>query len=124
MTSSRRPWQLAVARQVPRNKATAGISAGSPISMATTGRRCAWRTPTDSRAQPMDGPRGRHDGMRTMSGPTTGQVTSADGTSIVFDRYGAGPVIILVHGAFTGRAHPILSDVTAAWHRGSPWWST
>src|SRR5262245_14934756 len=120
MTSSRRPWQLAVARQVPRNRATAGISAGSPISMATTGRRCAWRRPTDSRDQPMEGPRGRHDKMRTMSGPTTGQMNSADGTSIAFDRYGEGPVIILARGAFTGRAHTILSDVAAAL---APWFT-
>ena len=55
-----------------------------------------------------------------MSGPTTGQVTSADGTSIVFDRSGVGPVIILVHGAFTGRAHPILSNVAAAL---APWFT-
>lgn len=49
-----------------------------------------------------------------MSGTATGPVTSADGTSIVFDRSGAGPAVVLVHGAFTGRAHPILSDVAAA----------
>ena len=55
-----------------------------------------------------------------MSGPTTGQVTSADGTSIVFDRSGAGPVITLVHGAFTGRTHPILSDLAAAL---APWFT-
>jgi pimeloyl-ACP methyl ester carboxylesterase len=58
--------------------------------------------------------------MRAMSGPATGRVTSADGTSIVFDRSGAGPVIILVHGAFTGRAHPILSDVAAVL---TPWFT-
>jgi len=58
--------------------------------------------------------------MRAMSGTATGRVTSADGTSIVFDRSGAGPVIILVHGAFTGRAHPILSDVAAAL---APWFT-
>ena len=55
-----------------------------------------------------------------MSGLSTGQVTSADGTSIVFDRSGAGPPIILVHGAFTGRAHPLLSDVAAAL---APWFT-
>ena len=43
----------------------------------------------------------------------TGRVISADGTSIVFDRSGAGPAVVLVHGAFTGRAHPILSEVAA-----------
>ncbi len=55
-----------------------------------------------------------------MSGASTGQVTSADGTSIVFDRYGAGPAIILVHGAFTGRAHALMSDVAAAL---APWFT-
>ena len=53
-----------------------------------------------------------------MSGASTGQVTSADGTSIVFDRSGAGPLIILVHGAFTGRAHPLLSEVAAVTNAG------
>ena len=48
-----------------------------------------------------------------MSGTETKWVTSADGTSIGFDRSGAGPAVILVHGAFTGRAHPILSEVAA-----------
>jgi alpha-beta hydrolase superfamily lysophospholipase len=52
--------------------------------------------------------------MRAMSRTATGRLTSADGTSIVFDRSGAGPAVVLVHGAFTGRAHPILSDVAAA----------
>jgi alpha/beta hydrolase family protein len=46
-----------------------------------------------------------------MSGTETGRVTSADGTSIAFDRSGTGPAVILVHGAFTGRGHPVLSDV-------------
>lgn len=55
-----------------------------------------------------------------MSGPATGRVTSADGTSIVFDRSGAGPAIILVHGAFTGRAHRLLADVAAAL---APWFT-
>src|SRR5262249_4895468 len=57
-------------------------------------------------------------GCEPMSGATMGQVTSADGTSIVFDRSGAGPVITLVHGACTGRTHPILSDLAAAL---APW---
>ena len=48
-----------------------------------------------------------------MSGTETGRVTSADGTSVVFDRSGKGPAVILVHGAFTGRAHPTLSEVAA-----------
>jgi len=55
-----------------------------------------------------------------MSGTVTGRVNSADGTTIVFDRSGAGPAVILVHGAFTGRAHPILSDVAAAL---APWFT-
>jgi hypothetical protein len=55
-----------------------------------------------------------------MSETATGRVTSPDGTSIVFDRSGAGPVIIMVHGAFTGRAHPILSGVAAAL---APWFT-
>jgi pimeloyl-ACP methyl ester carboxylesterase len=55
-----------------------------------------------------------------MSGTVTGQVTSADGTCIVFDSSGTGPVIILVHGAFTGREHPVLADVAAAL---APWFT-
>jgi pimeloyl-ACP methyl ester carboxylesterase len=75
----------------------------------------------------------------------TGRVTSADGTTIVFDSSGGGSsgggssgggspgggspgggssgggaVIILVHGAFTGRAHPTLSAVAAAL---APWFT-
>jgi alpha-beta hydrolase superfamily lysophospholipase len=49
-----------------------------------------------------------------MSEPVTGQVTSADGTTIRFDRSGGGPAVILVHGAFTDRTHPTLSAVAAA----------
>jgi alpha-beta hydrolase superfamily lysophospholipase len=59
-------------------------------------------------------------GRGRLSGVPTGQVTSADGTSIVFNRSGRGPMIILVHGAFTGRAHPLLSDVAAAL---APWFT-
>jgi pimeloyl-ACP methyl ester carboxylesterase len=58
--------------------------------------------------------------MRAMSGMATGRVSSADGTTIAFDRSGTGPAIILVHGAFTGRAHSILSDVAAAL---APWFT-
>lgn len=54
-----------------------------------------------------------------MSGTETGRVTSADGTSIVFDRSGTGPAVVLVHGAFTGRTHPILSEVAAILHGGA-----
>jgi pimeloyl-ACP methyl ester carboxylesterase len=58
--------------------------------------------------------------MHAMSGIATGRVMSADGTVIVFDRSGAGPVVILVHGAFTVRTHPILADVAAAL---TPWFT-
>ena len=51
---------------------------------------------------------------------TTGQVASADGTPIVFDRSGTGPVVILVHGAFTDRTHPTLAKVAAAL---APWFT-
>ena len=55
-----------------------------------------------------------------MSGTETGRVTSADGTSIVFDRSGTGPAVVLVHGAFTGRAHPSCLKWRRFWHGGSP----
>jgi alpha-beta hydrolase superfamily lysophospholipase len=55
-----------------------------------------------------------------MTRTTAGQVTSADGTTISFDASGAGPGIILVHGAFTGRAHPTLASVAAAL---APWFT-
>lgn len=59
--------------------------------------------------------------MTSASGRiTTGTVTSADGTRIAYDRVGAGPVVVLVHGAFTGRSHPTLAEVA----RGlSPWFT-
>jgi len=46
--------------------------------------------------------------------------TSADGTVIAFDRCGAGPAVVLVHGAFTDRAHPTLAGVAAAL---APWFT-
>jgi hypothetical protein len=55
-----------------------------------------------------------------MSGTTAGRVISADGTAIAFDRSGAGPAVILVHGAITDRAHPVLRDVAAAL---APWFT-
>lgn len=39
-----------------------------------------------------------------MPDPTTSTATSADGTSIAFDRYGDGPPVVLVGGAFQYRA--------------------
>lgn len=41
-------------------------------------------------------------------------MTSADGTTIAFGRSGAGPAVVLVHGAFTDRAHPTFAAVAAA----------
>jgi pimeloyl-ACP methyl ester carboxylesterase len=58
--------------------------------------------------------------MNAMSEPVADRVTSADGTTIGFDRSGRGPVIILVHGAFTDRTHPLLSLVAAAL---APWFT-
>jgi len=50
----------------------------------------------------------------------TGTVVSADGTEIVFDRCGAGPAVVLVHGAFTDRTHPTLAGVAATL---APWFT-
>ncbi|MDF5754654.1 alpha/beta hydrolase [Spongiactinospora sp. TRM90649] len=50
----------------------------------------------------------------------TAAVTSADGTRIAYDRYGSGPALILVNGAFTGREHPVLAGVAAAL---APWFT-
>jgi pimeloyl-ACP methyl ester carboxylesterase len=50
----------------------------------------------------------------------TGTATSADGTTIVFDRNGCGPVVVFVHGAFTGRSHPTLAEVARSL---SPWFT-
>ncbi|TDD17836.1 alpha/beta fold hydrolase [Nonomuraea diastatica] len=44
----------------------------------------------------------------------SGKATSADGTAIVFDRYGSGPALVLVNGAFTDRGHATLASVAAA----------
>jgi pimeloyl-ACP methyl ester carboxylesterase len=55
-----------------------------------------------------------------VSEPVTGRVISADGTEICFDRYGTGPAVVLVHGALTDRAHPILAGVAA---KLAPWFS-
>lgn len=47
-------------------------------------------------------------------------VHSADGTPIAFDRAGEGPAVVLVHGAFTDKTHPILYGVAAAL---APWFT-
>ena len=60
----------------------------------------------------------------------TGSVAAADGTVIAYDRCGAGPAVLLVHGAFTDRTHPTLAGVAAAEvpaatvtaMRGEAWW--
>ncbi|GAA2305805.1 alpha/beta hydrolase [Nonomuraea roseoviolacea subsp. roseoviolacea] len=55
-----------------------------------------------------------------MDEPATGRVTSADGTTISYDRCGTGTPVVLVHGAFTDRTHPLLREVAAAL---SPWFT-
>ncbi|MGW2154391.1 alpha/beta fold hydrolase [Nonomuraea sp. NPDC001699] len=57
-----------------------------------------------------------------MPGPArvSGRVTSADGTVLAFDGYGAGPAVVLVNGAFGDRSHPTLAGVAAAL---SPWFT-
>jgi pimeloyl-ACP methyl ester carboxylesterase len=55
-----------------------------------------------------------------MSDPVTGTVTSADGTTIAYDRYGAGAPLVLVHGAFTDKTHPTMSEVARAL---APWFT-
>ncbi|MEO3789800.1 alpha/beta hydrolase [Nonomuraea sp. B10E15] len=50
----------------------------------------------------------------------SGEATSADGTAIAFDRYGSGPVLVLVNGAFTDRGHATLASVAAAL---APWFT-
>ena len=50
----------------------------------------------------------------------TGTALSADGTSIAYDRSGAGPAIILVQSAMTDRSHPTLVAVAAAL---APWFT-
>ncbi|SDJ14613.1 Pimeloyl-ACP methyl ester carboxylesterase [Nonomuraea jiangxiensis] len=57
---------------------------------------------------------------QAVEAPVTGRVTSKDGTTIVFDRYGAGPAIVLVHGAFTARGHATLAGVATAL---APWFA-
>ncbi|MGW5410472.1 alpha/beta fold hydrolase [Actinomadura geliboluensis] len=40
--------------------------------------------------------------------------TSADGTSIAYDRVGAGPAVVLVQGAFSTRSDPIMTGIAGA----------
>jgi hypothetical protein len=54
------------------------------------------------------------------AGRLSGKAISADGTPIAFDRYGAGPAVVLVHGAFTDKGHATLAGVSAAL---SPWFT-
>ncbi|MFC5746225.1 alpha/beta fold hydrolase [Actinomadura rugatobispora] len=56
----------------------------------------------------------------TPASIVTGTAASADGTPIVFDRGGAGPVLVLVHGAFTDRSHPVLAEVARTL---APWFT-
>ncbi|MFC4119341.1 alpha/beta fold hydrolase [Nonomuraea zeae] len=58
--------------------------------------------------------------MPGAAGRLSGAAISADGTPIAFDRYGAGPAVVLVHGAFTDKAHATLAGVAAAL---SPWFT-
>lgn len=58
--------------------------------------------------------------MAATDGTVTDRATSGDGTTIVFDRCGAGPAVVLVHGAFTDRAHPTLAEVARIL---SPWFT-
>ncbi len=56
----------------------------------------------------------------TEFGTESGVVRSADGTALAFDRSGEGPAVILVHGAFTDRTHPLVAAV--ATHL-APWFT-
>jgi pimeloyl-ACP methyl ester carboxylesterase len=58
--------------------------------------------------------------MTGRPAPTVGKAVSADGTAIAYDRYGDGPALVLVHGAFTGKTHPTLCDVARAL---APWFT-
>jgi pimeloyl-ACP methyl ester carboxylesterase len=49
-----------------------------------------------------------------VPGVLTGAVTSADGTRIVFDRGGAGPPVVFVHGAMSDRTFPVLAELAGA----------
>lgn len=58
--------------------------------------------------------------MTSVPGVVPGVVRSADGTTLAFDRSGEGPAVILVHGAFTDRTHPLVAAVAA---HLAPWYT-
>ncbi|MEV0229164.1 alpha/beta hydrolase [Nonomuraea sp. NPDC050786] len=58
--------------------------------------------------------------MPGAAGRMSGKATSADGTVIAFDRYGSGPAVVLVHGAFTARGHATPVGVAAGL---APWFT-
>ncbi|MGW0803139.1 alpha/beta fold hydrolase [Nonomuraea sp. NPDC002799] len=58
--------------------------------------------------------------MPGATGRVSGRTTSADGTAIAFDRYGSGPAVVLVHGAFTSRGHATPAGVAAGL---APWFT-
>ncbi|MEV6987169.1 alpha/beta fold hydrolase [Sphaerisporangium sp. NPDC051017] len=41
-------------------------------------------------------------------------VTSADGTTVAYDKSGSGPAVVLVQGGFSDRTHPIWAGLAAA----------
>ncbi|MEU8803302.1 alpha/beta hydrolase [Spirillospora sp. NPDC048819] len=56
------------------------------------------------------------DGVIEKPGEPGGHrtATSADGTSIAYDRTGAGPAVVLVQGAFSTRNDPIMTGIAEA----------
>lgn len=67
----------------------------------------------------MPGPAGRVT-PTPMAETATTTVRSLDGTRLAVDRGGRGPAVVLVHGAFTDRAHPTLRGVAAGL---APWFT-
>ncbi|SEG85150.1 Pimeloyl-ACP methyl ester carboxylesterase [Nonomuraea solani] len=49
-----------------------------------------------------------------------GELKSRDGTAIAFDRYGAGPAVVLVQGAFADRRHPMMTAIATSL---APWFT-
>jgi pimeloyl-ACP methyl ester carboxylesterase len=47
------------------------------------------------------------------TGDPVNKVTSSDGTTIAYDRTGAGPAVVLVGGAFSERQHPVMAQLAA-----------